>query len=109
MHELAIAESIVDAVAARTGERSVVAVRLRVGRLSGVVTDALIFAFDLATAGTGLQGARLSIEEPAGRLRCRSCEQICDRDDLLLLCDCGSADVEVVSGRELTVVSVEVA
>ena len=109
MHELAIAESVVDAVLDRTGEQRVTVVRLRVGRLSGVVRDALEFSFELAAASTPLEGAALEIEEPGGRLRCRSCGTDTPRDDLILLCECGSADVEVLAGRELELRSVEVA
>jgi hydrogenase nickel incorporation protein HypA/HybF len=108
MHELAIAEGIVDAVRTKTGDRTVRAVRLQVGRLSGVLPDALAFSFELATSGTPLEGARLFIDEPPGRLHCRTCDRDVGRDDLLLLCDCGSADVEVRAGRELSLLSVEV-
>lgn len=52
MHELAIAESVVGSVLERTGDRHVTTVRLQVGRLSGVVPDALDFCFELAVAGT---------------------------------------------------------
>jgi hydrogenase nickel incorporation protein HypA/HybF len=108
MHELAIAESIVQAVQSRIGDRPVRSVRLQVGQLSGVLTDALTFSFELAASGTPLEGAELVIDEPRGRLHCRSCGQHVGRSDLLLLCECGSADVEVTSGRELALVSVEV-
>jgi hydrogenase nickel incorporation protein HypA/HybF len=108
MHELAIAESLVEAVQARTGRQTVVSVRLQVGRLSGVVPDALMFAFELAAQGTPLEGAQLLIEEPAGRLHCRTCQADQRRDDLILLCECGSADVEVTAGRELALLNAEV-
>jgi hydrogenase nickel incorporation protein HypA/HybF len=108
MHELAIAESLVEAVQARTGGQNVRSVRLQVGRLSGVVPEALMFAFELAVQGTPLEGARLVIDEPAGRLHCRTCQVDQGTDDLILLCTCGSADVEVTAGRELALLSVEV-
>lgn len=108
MHELAITESVVDAVLERTGDRKVTTVRLKIGRLAGVVPDAMRFCFDLVTAGTPLEGAVLEIEEPAGQARCRSCGDEFRLSDLVLLCPCGSADVEVVAGRELLVSSVEV-
>lgn len=109
MHELSIAESVVDAVLERTGRRPVTTVRLQVGRLSGVVPDALKFCFELATSGTALEGSVLEVEEPPGRAHCRSCDSDFLMDDLILLCDCGSADVEVTGGSELQVLSVEVA
>ena len=58
MHELAITQSVVDAVLERTGDRHVSVVRLRVGRLSGVVPDAMRFCFELVTAGTAARGRR---------------------------------------------------
>ncbi len=109
MHELAIAASVVASVLERTGDRHVSVVRLRVGRLAGVVPDALSFCFELATAGTPLEGASLEIAEQHGRAHCRSCTADFDCDDAILLCDCGSADVQLLSGRELAVTSVEVA
>ena len=109
MHELAIAESVVSAVLDRTGGRDVSVVRLCVGQLAGVVPDALAFCFDLAAADTPLAGATLEIEEKRGRAHCRTCGDDFWLADSFLLCDCGSADVELMSGRELSVKSVEVA
>ncbi len=108
MHELAIAESVVSSVRGRTGDRPVSVVRLRVGPLAGVVPDALSFCFDLAAAGTPLEGAVLEILEEPARAHCRSCEADFSLADALLLCECGSADVALLSGRELSVTSVEV-
>lgn len=109
MHELAITQNVVETVLQRTGTQPVTLVRLQVGRLTGVVPDAMQFCFELATEGTPLQGATLQIEQPAGRARCRTCGDDFDLPDLFLLCPCGSADVEVLTGRELYLTSVEVA
>lgn len=109
MHELAITQSVVDAVTERIGDARVSVIRLRVGRLSGVLPDAMQFCFEMIVAGTALEGAAMEIDEPEGRARCRSCGTDFTLPDLILLCDCGSADVEVLAGRELTVASVELA
>ncbi len=109
MHELALAESVVSSVLERTDGRHVAVVRLRVGRLAGVVPDALVFCFELATAGTPLAGATLEIEDVSGTAHCRTCGADFVLEDQFLLCPCGSADVRLDSGRELTVASVEVA
>jgi hydrogenase nickel incorporation protein HypA/HybF len=106
MHELAITQGVVEAVTQRTGSAPVARVRLRVGRLAGVVPDAMRFCFELVTAGTPLDGAALEFEQPEGRGRCRTCGAEFVLADLILLCDCGSADVEVLAGRELVVASV---
>ncbi len=108
MHELAIAESVVSSVLGRTSGLRVSVVRLRVGRMAGVVPDALMFCFELATAGTDLEGAVLEIEDQQGRAHCRTCGADFTLLDAFLLCDCGSADVQLVAGRDLAVTSVEV-
>ena len=109
MHELAITQGVVDAVTERTGLAPVAVVRVRVGRLAGVVPDAMRFCFELVTAGTPLEGAVLEFEQPEGRARCRTCGSDFALPDLVLLCGCGSADVEVLAGRELGVASVVLA
>ncbi len=108
MHELAIAESLVAAVVDKTGEQRVTTVRLSLGRLAGVVADALTFSFEIATLGTTLEGAQLEIAEQSGRALCRDCGATFTVDDFILLCECGGADLEVVGGRELQIMSVEV-
>jgi hydrogenase nickel incorporation protein HypA/HybF len=109
MHELAITQSVIDAVLEHTGTQRVTCVRLQVGRLSGVMPDAMQFCFELATEGTPLAGATLQIDQPRGWAHCRSCGVDFELQDLILLCRCGSADIEVRAGRELQVTSVDVA
>jgi hydrogenase nickel incorporation protein HypA/HybF len=109
MHELAITESIVATVVERMPGTAVRRVRLEIGRLSGVVPDAVRFCFELVTAGTTLDGAVLEIDEPGGRVACRRCGIEFDTDEALALCPCGSVDVELLRGRELRIRSVEVA
>ena len=108
MHELAITQSMVDAIVDRLGPARVTAVHVRIGKVSGVVPDAVRFCFDLVAEGTVVEGARLEISEPAGRARCRQCGADFGVDDLVLLCRCGSVDVELSQGGELLVRAVEV-
>jgi hydrogenase nickel incorporation protein HypA/HybF len=107
MHELAITQSVVDMVAERTAGRQVSLVRLEVGRLSGVVPDAMEFCYELLIGGTALEGSTLVIQQTPGSAHCRSCGRDFALDDLILLCPCGSAEVELIAGRELRVLSVE--
>src|SRR4051794_37235961 len=106
MHELSITQSVGEAVTERTGSAAGVSVRLRVGRLPGVGPDAMRFCFELVTAGTPLEGAVLDFDRPEGRGHCRTCGAEVALPDSVLLCHCGSADVEVIAGRELAVASV---
>jgi hydrogenase nickel incorporation protein HypA/HybF len=108
MHELSIAQSVVDAVCEKAAGRAVRSVRMRVGALTAVVPEAMRFCFDLAVEGTVAEGARLDIEHRPGIARCRSCGADVQLTDLILLCPCGSADLEVTAGRELQIVSMEV-
>ncbi len=107
MHELSIAQSVVEAVTERADGRQVRRVRMVVGRLSGVVPRALLFSFELVCEGTVAEGAELVVDEPSGRARCRTCGNGFDVADLVLLCGCGSTDVELVRGHELLVSSME--
>jgi len=108
MHELSITRSVVDAVLQRLPDTRIAEVRLEIGKLSGIVPDSVRFCFDLVVAGTLLEGARLDIDEPSGRAHCVDCDTEFAVDDLILLCPCGSANVEVLAGRQLRIRSVEV-
>jgi hydrogenase nickel incorporation protein HypA/HybF len=108
MHELAITESIVSGVCERVGDCRVTKVVLEVGRFSGAVPEAIRFCFDLAAMGTALEGAALEIFEPVARASCRGCGREFEPRDSLALCDCGSADVELIAGLALKIRAVEV-
>lgn len=108
MHELSITQSIVDSVTARVDGERVHRVTLVIGRLSGVVADSVRFCFEVCTQGTALEGAELEIIEVPGRALCRTCHDEMELPDLIPLCPCGSAEVDIVGGRELTIKQVEV-
>jgi hydrogenase nickel incorporation protein HypA/HybF len=109
VHELAIIESVVETVTDRLPGVRISCVHLEIGALSGVVPDSLRFCFELATEGTGLEGASLEITEKPGQCRCRTCGQDFSPDDPILLCPCGSADTQILAGQELKIASVKVA
>jgi hydrogenase nickel incorporation protein HypA/HybF len=108
VHELAITESVVDAIVEKVGDGPIAAVRLEIGKLSGVVVDSIRFCFEIVANGTGLQDARLDIDEPSGRAYCRECGDEFVLDDPIMLCACGSADLDILSGQQLRIISVEV-
>lgn len=108
MHELGITEGVVAAVTERLPDARVTCVRLEIGALSGVVADSVRFCFDLVTEGTNLEGARLEISQPTARCSCRACGAEFEPDGPIVLCGCGSANVAVLAGDELTITSVEV-
>jgi hydrogenase nickel incorporation protein HypA/HybF len=108
MHELGIAESVIEAVTERLPDAKITSISLEVGSLSGIVPDSLRFSFDLAAAGTALEGASLEITQRPARCRCQACGQEFEPDGPVPLCPCGSAEVTAVSGQELRITSVQV-
>jgi hydrogenase nickel incorporation protein HypA/HybF len=108
MHELSIAEGVVEVALRHARGRRVAAVELRVGHLRQVVPSALEFAFQLVSEGTELEGAELRMEEVPAAGRCRSCGMDTPLPELPLCCRrCGSGDVEVTRGEELLVDALE--
>ena len=113
MHELSIALSLLDLVEEEAARREcrVAAIHLRLGPLSGVVREALLSAYDLAREGTAMADAELVVEEVPVVVRCPTCAA--DRTPVSafeLLCpDCGTPTPEVVRGRDLEVVALEIA
>ncbi|MGA9525740.1 MAG: hydrogenase maturation nickel metallochaperone HypA [Myxococcaceae bacterium] len=108
MHELAITDSIVSGVCERMVGQKVRRVTLEIGALTAVLPDAVRFCFDVCAQGTSLEGAELEIVEIPARARCRSCSLEFALHDQVPLCACGAFDVDVLSGNELLVRSVEV-
>lgn len=111
MHEMSIALAVVDQVEGATrpaGADAVRSVRLQVGELAGVVPDALTFSFELACAGTVLEGAELVMEPVPARARCGPCAKSWSvgMPPQLTCPDCGGATDGLLSGRELQIVSV---
>jgi hydrogenase nickel incorporation protein HypA/HybF len=108
MHELSIAEGVVEVALRHARGRRVAAVELKVGHLRQVVPSALEFAFELVTEGTPLAGAELRMEEIPAAGRCRSCGTDTPLPELPLCCrNCGGWDVEITRGEELLVESLE--
>ena len=108
MHELGITRSVVAICAERANGARVQSVTLVIGRLSGVMSDAVRFCFDICAQGTPVEGARLEIVETPGRARCRACGGEIELRALVGRCACGSADLQMLSGDELKVREMEV-
>ncbi len=113
MHELSIAMSIVEMAqeeAAKHDRAQITAVHLKLGALSGIVKDALISAYEMAREDTPLQTARLVIEEIPIMVFCPTCQARRPVSSVQLFCcaECGTPTPEIVQGRELEVVALEI-
>ncbi len=108
MHELAIADAVVQVATERAAGRRVTRVELKVGHLRQVVPSALEFAFALVAQGTCVEGAELAMEEIPAAGRCRTCGTESELDGFPLHCArCGSWDLELLRGEELLVDALE--
>ncbi len=112
MHELSIAESIIEIVMenlSTNGGGEVRSVKVRIGELAGVVPDSLDFCFTAITAGTPLEGSKLEIERTSIVAHCAACGADSNIERFVFTCPvCGGVNIEVVSGSELQVVEIEV-
>lgn len=114
MHELSIAVSLVEAVSEKAealGAPHVTAVHVKLGALSGVVREALMFSFEVATVGTRLEGAVLEVESLPVVVFCPACLAEKPLTNLYgFVCpDCGTLAPEIRQGRELELTAIEVA
>jgi hydrogenase nickel incorporation protein HypA/HybF len=109
VHELGLTQEVVALADAAAAGRRVTRVVLEIGKLSGVLPDAVRFCFDLCAEGTAVAGAALEIVEPAGRGRCRACGGEVAMDRPFGRCMCGCSDLDWVAGDELRVRELEVA
>ncbi|MBN2320536.1 MAG: hydrogenase maturation nickel metallochaperone HypA [Acidobacteria bacterium] len=113
MHELGVARNILEIVQQSVPEdrfASVKWIRIRIGRLSGVVPDSLEFCFSALLSETKMQQAGLIMEnEPIVSL-CKDCGHQFTVEDFAFTCpSCNSANLELLSGRELEIVDIELA
>jgi hydrogenase nickel incorporation protein HypA/HybF len=112
VHELSVALAVVESVSgheALAGGGRIAAVAVRVGVLSGVEPAALRFAWGPATAGTVAAGSRLDVEEVGLWTWCPGCSAERAVEFPRLVCPvCGAPTPEVVRGRELEVLSMEI-
>ena len=113
MHEMALAESmleVVEATARRNGAGRVLAVRLAIGALSHVEPEALKFCFDAVTRGSLAERARLEIESIPGAAWCVPCGETVELSALGAPCPrCGSFQLAVSQGEAMRVMDIEVA
>ena len=112
MHELSIAQALIDQVGAAAkaqGARRVVSIRVVIGTLSGVDPESLRMAFPLAAEDTLLADATLDVELVAASVRCAACGGVSTPEAPFIYCAaCGSREVQIEAGRELFIRSAEI-
>jgi hydrogenase nickel incorporation protein HypA/HybF len=112
VHELSIMQSALNVAldqAQKAGAVRVHSIRLRIGALSGVVPEALEFAFETLTTGTMAEGAKLAIEPVQARFWCEACGREFESDNMFADCpDCHRPSGDLRAGREMEVASLEI-
>ena len=112
MHEMAIAQNIVDiaiATAEREHARRITRINVVSGEMRGIVPMQLTFCFGVVAENTIASGAHLNLEIVPVTGRCRECDQPFIVRDFLYICPrCQSSDIEITGGTELRIKDIEV-
>lgn len=111
MHELGLAQDILEIVKANTASERLAAVRtvrVEVGRMAGVVVDSLDFCFGSLISQSPLSAARLECRSVPLRVECADCGVASESDQDWFGCPrCGSGRTRVLTGMELRVCEIE--
>jgi hydrogenase nickel incorporation protein HypA/HybF len=112
MHEMSIAVNIVTIAqdtAKKEGAKKINTIELELGKLAGVVEDALQFCYDSACIGTIAEGSKLEIISIPGQATCSECNFQFEADQMLMLCpQCGEHVLMISGGKELRVKAINV-
>jgi len=112
MHEVGIIQStlqLAEQSARASGATRIHRVRMRVGRMTGVVREALEYAFEVVREGTMAAQATLEVETVPVVCWCAHCAGEFAADDWLYVCPtCGGFSAELRRGLELELASLEI-
>ena len=113
MHELSIAQNLLDIAAEqclKSGFKEIEAINIKVGRASGIMPDALSFAFDAIKTDTIAKNASLNIAEIPVAAFCSDCNSAFTVEEEYVLCcpSCQGSSFVMTAGRELDIVDMEV-
>ena len=111
MHELSVAQEILEIVNQYVPDpkpNTVKSVKVKVGRMSNILTESLTFCFDVITNDTPLSGVRLDTIEIPVIINCAGCNQESEIEPPVFACPiCGNNQIKIISGTELWVDEIE--
>ena len=112
MHEVSIMEQTIQIAlenAHQQNANKIHRLKMRLGEMSGVVPEALNFAFDVVTEGTIAEGAILEIENIPIQCYCGHCQQNFSPSDLFYECPhCHQLSTQILAGKEIELSSLEI-
>ena len=111
MHELSLAQNIVDSIKENVEVEKLPLVRgvkMEIGAASGVVSDSLVFAFNAIVKNSPLSSAYMVAEVVPFIVHCSDCQIDTINETGFMVCGhCGSGSVSIVSGTELVLKQIE--
>ncbi len=111
MHELSIAQNVIETVKQHIAEEDlwrVGSITMRIGELGGVMTDSLEFCYGALTADTPLSTSSLRIERVPFQIECLECHRSSLNERGFAVCPfCGSGNTKILSGDELHIIAIE--
>ncbi|MCP4022192.1 MAG: hydrogenase maturation nickel metallochaperone HypA [Desulfobacteraceae bacterium] len=112
MHEMGIAEQLaqiaIDSIPADIENPKVEIVNLRIGKMAAIVEHSLTFCFEIIVKDTPLEGARLEIDFVPVMVHCTGCDNEWEVEGPVFQCpNCKEGKVEMLSGREIQITSIE--
>jgi hydrogenase nickel incorporation protein HypA/HybF len=113
MHELGIAQDfwkIIKQHAEANGLKAVTKIVIVLGEASGIEEDFLRHSLkDHALPGTIAEKAEIAFVRKTLSACCRDCGRVITKDSMLSLCcpQCGGRNIDIVSGKEAHVESIE--
>ena len=112
MHELSLTQNLIEIAeehARRENATVITSVTMEIGALSGVMPEAVEFAFEACTKNTLAEGALLEIRHIPALGRCQKCGQECEMESLLDGCSaCGSYALDILKGQEMALIELEI-
>ena len=112
MHEMSIVHnliSIVEEEMVKSNANRLRSVRVNIGEMSGIVPEALRTCFEIITAKSDMKGAVLKMDILPITGYCRKCKNEFKVIDYKFSCaECESTDIDIISGREMNIVEIEV-
>lgn len=112
MHELSIAQSILDTVISEAVKRELKQVNiigLRIGAMTDIVPEALEFGFNALKADTILSNTSLKIETVPIKGYCEKCSERFEVNEFIFVCpQCYSNKIKTEQGSELDIAYLEV-
>lgn len=111
MHEMSVAQNILEIVREHVSSddgKNVHTIKLKIGELSGVVPDSLLFCFDIIKNDSLFKNAVLNVEYVPITAMCKSCNKISQLEYGVFICPiCYGNDIELITGNELNIVEIE--